>query len=256
MLRSALIMLAALLLFGAEGTPAAAQVAGAPVPRVGPAACPLDAGGMSQPIQCGCTAEATEGGSIWGTLIYTSDSNPCRAARHAGGIGPAGGLIMIVPAPGLPSYRGSERDGVISQDYGNWGSSFLVAGLMGDATPPPAPPPMALQPAPPPAAAGPILACPRSFIEAGRRRTTCGCDAAAAATGSVWGTDLYTDDSSICRAALHAGAVPVSGGVVVAVPAQGQPTYRGSRRNGVLSLDWGAYGSSFRFEVARQGGTK
>ena len=32
-----------------------------------------------------------------------------------------------------------------------------------------------------------------------------------AAMGAVWGTDIYTDDSAICAAAVHAGAITTDG---------------------------------------------
>jgi len=32
--------------------------------------------------------------------------------------------------------------------------------------------------------------------------------------GQIWGTGIYTRDSSICRAAIHAGVIDDSGGIV------------------------------------------
>lgn len=67
---------------------------------------------------------------------------------------------------------------------------------------------------------------------------------------SVWGTDVYTDDSSICSAAVHAGKVTlVKGGVVVIRIKPGQASYVGSTRNGVTSIDYGAWDGSFIFET-------
>lgn len=69
-------------------------------------------------------------------------------------------------------------------------------------------------------------------------RATCpsGC---ADAFGIVYGTDIYSDDSSICRAAVHARAITddVGGDVLVTIE-DGQETYAGSDRNGVTTLDW------------------
>ena len=81
---------------------------------------------------------------------------------------------------------------------------------------------------------------------------TCTCGPSAM-TGSVWGTDTYTSDSSICRAALHAGAVETSGGTVMVAPAAGCPNYEGTERNGVKSSHWGAYGRSFSFPAVSDG---
>src|SRR5213078_1087116 len=51
--------------------------------------------------------------------------------------------------------------------------------------------------------------------------------------GSVYGTDLYTDDSSVCGAAVHAGRItPAEGGQVMIVTQPGQPAYKASTANG------------------------
>ena len=56
--------------------------------------------------------------------------------------------------------------------------------------------------------------------------------------GGVWGTDTYTFDSAICRAALHAGASSSPSGVVTLQITPAPPVFRGSRRNGNGSWDW------------------
>lgn len=64
----------------------------------------------------------------------------------------------------------------------------------------------------------------------------------------VWGTDIYTYDCSIASAAVHAGLItPQSGGTVTIEIRPGQPSYKGSVRNGVTSADWGSFGGSFVF---------
>ena len=75
----------------------------------------------------------------------------------------------------------------------------------------------------------------------------CTCSAEAAGRGSVWGMDIYTADSSICRAALHAGVLPRQGGVITVIPEAGRNAYPGVTRNGVSSSNYGGYRSSFRF---------
>src|SRR5689334_8891904 len=52
--------------------------------------------------------------------------------------------------------------------------------------------------------------------------------------GSLWGTDTYTDDSSVCTAAVHTGAMTTDGGGIVTIEIRpGLATYTGSTRNGV-----------------------
>lgn len=81
--------------------------------------------------------------------------------------------------------------------------------------------------------------------------TTCQCEPEQMATGRVWGTDTYTADSSICAAAMHAGLVGVQGGQVMLRRVGGLQRYVGSTRNGVSSLDYGPWKSSFVFSGAR-----
>ncbi|MEM6427470.1 MAG: LCCL domain-containing protein [Cyanobacteria bacterium P01_D01_bin.128] len=65
---------------------------------------------------------------------------------------------------------------------------------------------------------------------------------------SVWGTDIYTDDSSICSAAVHAGLINQSqGGNVIIEIAPGEIAYEGTTRNGVTSTEWGRWDGSFVF---------
>jgi len=56
--------------------------------------------------------------------------------------------------------------------------------------------------------------------------------------GDVYGTDVYTDDSNLCGAALHAGVIDSSGGTFTVTLAAGQSGYEGSTRNGIASQDW------------------
>ena len=69
--------------------------------------------------------------------------------------------------------------------------------------------------------------------------------------GSVWGNGIYTDDSSIAAAAVHAGVVAVGQTATVTVNVvAGQSAYSGSSANGVTSRNWGAWGGSFSFADA------
>lgn len=63
--------------------------------------------------------------------------------------------------------------------------------------------------------------------------------------GSVWGTDVYTTDSAICIAAVHAGVIAANGGPVKVKMTAGKPNYAGSVRNGVTTNQWAAFDKSF-----------
>ncbi len=70
-------------------------------------------------------------------------------------------------------------------------------------------------------------------------------------SGDVWGgaNGVYSDDSTVAKAAVHAGVLRAgeTGAVTVRVLA-GQSNYQGSTRNGITTSNWGAWGGSYRFE--------
>jgi len=184
---------------------------------------------LPTPFSCTCSAEATTESNVWGTDAYTDDSGLCRSALHAGVVSSKGGLITVTRGAGKPLYVGTTRNGVTSNDYP---ASPRSIEFKGTAPPPP----------------GPGL-CPKSLAISRELPTpfTCRCSAEAAQNGSVWGTDVYTDDSAMCRAAFHAGRIPLGGGVVTVMRGQGRALYVGTTRNGVVSYDYPASSASITF---------
>ena len=72
-------------------------------------------------------------------------------------------------------------------------------------------------------------------------------------TGTVWGTGVYTDDSSLATAAVHAGIVKVGQKAVVKVTIlPGEQQYTGSDRNGIISIDWRDWLGSYRIEAEKK----
>jgi hypothetical protein len=70
-----------------------------------------------------------------------------------------------------------------------------------------------------------------------------------AVDGSIWGTDIYTGDSALATAAVHAGAVAPGETAVIRItvmPPLAQ--YQGSVRYGVSSHDYGRYGTAYRVD--------
>ncbi len=63
--------------------------------------------------------------------------------------------------------------------------------------------------------------------------------------GTAWGTDLYSDDSSVCAAAVHTGAIAYSGGTVTIEIRGDAESYAGSARNGVITQNWDSWHGSF-----------
>ncbi len=63
---------------------------------------------------------------------------------------------------------------------------------------------------------------------------------------SIWGSDVYTQDSSICTAAVHAGLFSLEDGGIVTIEFRpGRATYGSTVRNGIKSNPYGEYERSF-----------
>ena len=71
--------------------------------------------------------------------------------------------------------------------------------------------------------------------------------------GTVWGTDVYTDDSSLAAAAVHAGVLNLGQkGVVKVTLLPGQGFYQGTARHGITTANWNAWNASYKVEVVRK----
>ena len=70
--------------------------------------------------------------------------------------------------------------------------------------------------------------------------------------GSIWGSEVYTSDSHLGAAAVHAGVLkPGERGVVLVKILPGQKSYRGTTSNGVVSNSYGPWSVSFTVERYR-----
>ncbi len=175
-----------------------------------------------------------EPGRVWGVNVYTDDSSVCTAAVQMGLITfDDGGSVTIEMLDGQDSYQGAEANGVTSIRYSSWGGSFEFP------------------------SATPLEVSSRIEWNASAR------DVAGATTdgtltvdcppdgtaGSLWGTDTYTDDSSVCTAAVHTGVITLAdGGEVTFSMLPGEESYEGSTANGVTSNEYGAWSGSFRVD--------
>jgi hypothetical protein len=66
--------------------------------------------------------------------------------------------------------------------------------------------------------------------------------------GAIWGTDIYTSDSHIAGAAVHAGVIADGQTKEVYIKVvQGLNEYIGSTRNGVSTSGYGGWGLSYQF---------
>lgn len=211
---------------------------GTPGPGPNQGSCPSNLAGrtdIGSTLSCTCAAQQTQQGSLWGTDTYTSDSAICRAALHAGVISPQGGAVVVQVLGGRDSYLGTVRNGVSSGSWGAYGGSFV---FLPGAVSEPAPPQPAAADCPPTA----------TSLRGSSNSLVCFCRGDPSGDGAVWGSDVYTDDSRICRAALHAGVIGNRGGTVVVTALPGRASYPGSARNGVETFTFGAWPGSFRVQ--------
>jgi LCCL domain len=168
---------------------------------------------------------------VWGTDRYTDDSSVCSAAVHAGRVTLRnGGAVTIVIGPADKEYVASTRNGVTSRAFGSFAGSFSFAGRGAEGVVDWATMATGLD-----VGGGPLtLVCPPG----GTLRT-------------VWGTDVYTHDSSICVAAVHAGVITLASGGRVTVENRGpQAEFKSSVRGGVSTQGWSAEPRGFSVAAA------
>ncbi|QDE99010.1 M57 family metalloprotease [Myxococcus xanthus] len=176
--------------------------------------------------QIRCTCSSGGGGSVWGTNLYTDDSNICTAAVHAGVMTTSGGAVVLEVQPAQSTFIGTNRNGVTTSSYGAWGGSFRFIG--------------AQVPQPPP-----LCSSFNIMSYRGQNGSSIRCNCPTVSLGaSVWGTDLYTDDSDVCAAAVHAGAIPSTGGQVSVTIQPAQGSYASTTRNGVTTYSYGYWSGS------------
>ena len=174
-------------------------------------------------------------GSVWGTDVYTDDSSPGAAAVHAGVLS-AGefGFLKVTLMPGQPRYDGSPRYGVTSQSFGPFDGSFRVERAQEPYT-------VEL-----PGGEDASRIVPLSALRS-RPGSSFIVQVVGAASGSVWGTGAYTDDSSIAAAAVHAGLLKPGELGFLRVTTEGpRESFAASEKNGVKSNAYGKFDGSFR----------
>jgi LCCL domain-containing protein len=174
-------------------------------------------------------------GVVEGTETYSLESPLAASAVHAGllHIGQTG-VISVRFRRGAMRYEGSDRNGILSQSRGASADAYefdftflpqvMLSRLFDDPL---------------------TLSNHRDLV--GR---TLSILVTGSADGMVWGDDIYTDDSTLGRAVVHAGLLDVgqSGTVFVSL-LPGEAAYRGSTRNGVQSATAGAWGGSYRLSL-------
>lgn len=187
---------------------------------------------VGETVEIECTPDG-EAFPVWGTNAYTDDSSVCTAAVQVGLITfEEGGTVTIEIGGPADEFTGSTNNEVESSDYGSWGGSFtfpeaeeieVAEGIAWDRV-------------------------ANTYADQGEGEEITVVCRPEGEPASVWGTGTYTDDSSICTAAVHAGLIGFEeGGEVTFKLTAGEESYQGSEANGVTSSDYGAWGGSFVF---------
>jgi hypothetical protein len=171
--------------------------------------------------------------SVWGTDVYTDDSPICSAAVHAGVIKQdEGGAVTLQILPGQSSYEGSTRNGVESIKWNSHERSYRFisgsGGLIDWGT--------RVTPLPFEFTQQLDVRCPRG-------------SPAYATSYAIYGSDIYSDTSPICLAAVHAGLITWAGGSVRLHPEGPQVKYTASTRNGVTSRAYGDWPGSYSLGI-------
>ncbi len=177
---------------------------------------------------------------VWGSGEYTADSSVCTAAVHALATFDfaTGGTAYITMTPGLTDYPAEQRRGVSSLPFKVFPSSFRV---------------MAGVPGKRPTEIGDTTVTELGWSTTGEhlrgknidRKFVC---AAQGRTYPVWGSDEYSDQSSICVAAVHAGVITrTTGGPITVRFDAGRHNYTATTRNEVTTQAFGVSGGSFSF---------
>jgi hypothetical protein len=185
-------------------------------------------------LEFGCPP-AGQLGSVYGSGPYTDDSSVCSAAVHAGKITQAeGAQVVISIQPGQPSYEGTSANGVDSGDWGKYDGSYSIvsnAPFKGTSSPQTG------------GFGWKATAARQHGLNGQKFNYSC---PPGGELLTVYGTGTYTDDSSVCTAAVHAGKITkAEGGSVVIEIKPGQKEYDASTANGVTSNAYGDWGGSF-----------
>ncbi|TRY52830.1 LH2/LCCL/SRCR domain containing protein [Cryptosporidium tyzzeri] len=170
---------------------------------------------------------------VKGHKVYSPKSSICQAAMHMGIISDTGGEFVVALYPGLKQYTGAAgKNNIVSTDENTPQTRSFVVGA--------APKPRQL-----------TCSDTASFIfqlPVGERElVSCPSNCGLESDAKVYGMDVYSPISSICRAAIHASKLSsgTAGEIQIEVGPE-QFHFEQSNRNGIQSQSTGYYIRSFK----------
>jgi hypothetical protein len=173
----------------------------------------------------------TDAGPVWGGGVYTDDSSLAAAAVHAGALRKGQkGVVQVTILKGERSYKGWKSNDVTSEDWGEHPGSYRID----SAARPERPDPGALN--------GVSAEVGQTFVF----------EVVGSTNGVIYGSGVYTDDSTLATAAVHAGVLKngQKGKVRVTI-LPGEKSYKSTTNNGVTSVAWNEYGRSYHVEAVK-----
>lgn len=162
-------------------------------------------------------------GKVVGTVYYEMQSSICRAGLHYGVIDNDGGWMDVTRQGRQEFFIKSYKNGVQSLGKYQSANAFTVSKVTVkvvtcETTV------AQLCPYQRPARHCPRIYCPRNCMQENPQ------------ISRVIGTTIYSDKSSICRAAVHAGVIKnESGGYIDVMPVDKRRQYIASYQNGIFS---------------------
>uniref|UniRef100_A0A3P8ULB6 Cysteine rich secretory protein LCCL domain containing 2 n=1 Tax=Cynoglossus semilaevis TaxID=244447 RepID=A0A3P8ULB6_CYNSE len=175
---------------------------------------------------------------VWGTLFYDVQSSICRAAIHLGAIDNNGGLVDVTRMDRLPFFVKATKNGIESLSKYKAGNAFVmtkVDEMTADCYTTVA----EICPFKKPYSHCPRIVCPTN------------CKSQPSYWSPVVGNNIYADNSSICKAAIHAGVISPEGGLVDVLPLDKRKSYSGVLKNGIQS-ESNTEGAAFRVFAVRE----
>jgi hypothetical protein len=178
-----------------------------------------------------------EAGRLWGAGEYTDDSSVCTAAVHSLATFDfqRGGTVFMTMTAGRDAYAGESRRGLTSTAWERFESSFRIVGGVAGLTPNQVKDSTVVE-------ISWATTAQHLRGKTGERRFVCPGDRQAF---PVWGSDVYTDQSSICNAAVHAGVITAEGGPVAVKLEPGRKDYQAATRNEIATQSFGSGQGSF-----------
>ncbi|XP_028925773.1 cysteine-rich secretory protein LCCL domain-containing 1 [Ornithorhynchus anatinus] len=159
---------------------------------------------------------------VVGSVHYDMQSSICRAALHGGVLDDDGGWVDVTRRGRKPYFVKSFRNGIQSSGKYQSANSFTLAKVRVQAVTCETTVEQ-LCPFRRPASHCPRVYCPPNCTQANPHYAR------------VIGSRIYSDLSSICRTAVHAGVVKNRGGYVDVMPTDKRKVYIASFQNGIFS---------------------